>query len=92
MDELRTEEDKIIEIIKIEANNTPYEDSDFIPNQQSLYETEGFVPFYDNEVAKNIVWRRPKDIAAAPEYFTESYDSPLVIQGTYVPLSYPCFI
>lgn len=78
----KTEEDKIIDIIEMEGSNSLFEDTDFIPNRQSLYENEGFIPFYDVDYASKIVWRRPHDIASYPCYFSESFGNPYVFQGT----------
>jgi hypothetical protein len=78
----KTEEDKIIDLIEIEGSSALFEDTDFIPNRQSLYENEGFIPFYDVDYASMIIWRRPHDIASYPCYFSESFGNPYVIQGT----------
>lgn len=78
----KTEEDKIIDLIEMEGSNALFEDTDFIPNRQSLYENEGFIPFYDVDHASMIVWRRPHDIVSYPCYFSESFGNPYVIQGT----------
>ena len=76
-----TEEDKIIEILQIEGGGL-YEDMDFIPSRQSLYDIEDIVPPYDEETADHIVWRRPADFSENPEYFTESLYCPSGVQGT----------
>lgn len=78
----RTEEDRIIEYITLQGGNDLYEDTDFIPNRQSLYETDGIIEDYDLEVANLIVWRRPTDIVNFPVYFGDSFGNPSVIQGT----------
>lgn len=80
--EFQTEEDRIIELINLEGQNNLYEDTDFIPNRQSLYETEGVVEDYDLDVANLIIWRRPNEIVNFPVYFSDSYGNPSVIQGT----------
>lgn len=80
--ESRTEEDRLIEILEIEGGNQMYEDNDFIPSRQSLYEIEEMVPPYDEDVVSQIVWRRPHEFIEGAEYFTESYASPSAVQGT----------
>lgn len=80
--EFQTEEDRIIELINLEGQNNLYEDTDFIPNRQSLYETDGVVEDYDLDVSNLIVWRRPNEIVNFPVYFSDSYGYPLVVQGT----------
>jgi hypothetical protein len=78
----QTEEDRIIELLTLEGENNFFEDTDFIPNRQSLYETEGVVEDYDLDVANLIVWRRPNEIVKFPVYFSDSFGNPSVIQGT----------
>mmetsp|Transcript_15027 Transcript_15027/g.15768 ORF Transcript_15027/g.15768 Transcript_15027/m.15768 type:complete len:951 (+) Transcript_15027:19-2871(+) len=80
--EIKTEEDRIIELLTLEGENNLYEDTDFIPNRQSLYETEGVIEDYDVDVANFIVWRRPTEIVNFPVYFSDSFGNPSVIQGT----------
>ena len=82
--EFRTEEDKIIEIIIMEGKNALYEDYDFIPNKQSLYEIESLVPSYDEAYMYTMVWKRPGDLTPNPEYLTESSEYPTVVQGRYL--------
>ena len=82
--EPRTEEDKIIEIIIVEGKNALYEDYDFIPNSQSLYEVNGFVPAYDEQQNAHLMWRRPQEISNNPEYMSESAKYPIAVQGRYV--------
>jgi len=77
----RTEEDKIIEILQIEGG-TLYEDLDFIPGRQSLYDMEDFVPLYDEEIVGNIVWKRPTELYEKVDYFTVSLQCPSGVQGT----------
>ena len=81
MGDERTEEDKIIEILQIEGDSM-YEDTDFIPSRQSLYEIEEIVPEYDEDVVNQIVWRRPHEIADHVEYFIDYNRSPTCVQGT----------
>ncbi len=42
-EEIKTEEDRLIDLLILEGENSLFEDTDFIPNRQSLYETEGVV-------------------------------------------------
>jgi hypothetical protein len=79
--DVRTEEDKIIEILQIEGG-TLYEDLDFIPGRQSLYDMEDFVPLYDEEIVGNIVWKRPTELYEKVDYFTVSLQCPSGVQGT----------
>lgn len=51
MDEHRTEEDKIIEAIVIEGKERMYEDGDFLPIRQSLYNIHTITPEYDDTVS-----------------------------------------
>mmetsp|Transcript_31078 Transcript_31078/g.31618 ORF Transcript_31078/g.31618 Transcript_31078/m.31618 type:complete len:912 (+) Transcript_31078:48-2783(+) len=81
MGDIRTEEDKIIEILQIEGGSL-YEDMDFIPGRQSLYDMEDFVPLYDEEIVNNITWKRPNEFCERVEYFTESLQCPAGVQGT----------
>lgn len=78
----RTEEDQIIELLGMEGSGNMFEDTDFIPNRQSLYDNEGFIPYYDTDVTNFIVWKRPHEFCSYPCYFHESFDVPSVIQGT----------
>lgn len=77
-----TEEDQIIELLGMEGSGALFEDTDFIPNRQSLYDNEGFIPYYDTDVTNFIVWKRPNEICNFPCYFHESFDIPSVTQGT----------
>lgn len=77
----RTEEDKIIEILQIEGGNF-YDDMDFIPGRQSLYDVEDIIPQYDEEIVDHIVWKRPNEFCENPEYFTESLYCPSGVQGS----------
>jgi hypothetical protein len=78
----QTEEDQIIELLSMEGSGNLFEDTDFIPNRQSLYDNEGFIPYYDTDVTNFIVWKRPHDICNFPCYFHETFDIPNIIQGT----------
>ena len=80
--EQRTEEDQIIELLGMEGSGALFEDTDFIPNRQSLYDNEGFIPYYDTDVTNFIVWKRPHEFCNFPCYFHDSFDVPSVIQGT----------
>jgi hypothetical protein len=71
---VRTDEDRIIEMMIIEngqlgANNKKYEDGDFLPVRQSLYNVETIVPAYDEEIFTQIVWIRPNSMHHTPVYF-----------------------
>lgn len=54
MDDYRTDEDRIIESLVVEGKDALYEDIDFLPLRQSLYNVENVVPDYDDEVSQNI--------------------------------------
>jgi hypothetical protein len=54
-DNVRSEEDKIIESIVVEGANNFFDDNDFLPIRQSLYNVENIVPIYDDEVSQNIM-------------------------------------
>lgn len=53
--EERTEEDHIIETLIVNGNKKLYEDLDFLPTRQSLYNTEKYIPEYDDDVAQRIM-------------------------------------
>lgn len=78
----RSEEDQIIELLSIEGSGNLFEDTDFIPNRQSLYDNEGFIPYYDTEVTNFITWKRPHEFCNFPCYFHETFDVPSIVQGT----------
>ena len=69
--EERSEEDNIIEIIKIEGHLRMYEDADFPPISASLYEEETLPPDYDNETIVN--WQRPQDTSKDVCYFSDQF-------------------
>ena len=54
MEDDRTDEDRIIESIILEGNQGLFEDVDFLPSRQSLYNVENVVPEYDDEVSQKI--------------------------------------
>ena len=81
-EEPRTDEDKIIEILRIEGMVRQYEDLDFLPVRQSLYEEEDVMGVYDEEIAPAMAWCRPTEIDAYSQYFSEDLELPRVIQGT----------
>lgn len=68
----RSEEDKIIESLILEGNRRIYDDNDFLPIRQSLYNVENIVPMYDDEISPNIIWCRPQLIDDDPVYFNGS--------------------
>jgi len=78
----RNDEDRIIEILKIEGNLRLYEDLDFLPVRQSLYEIEDIAPSYDEELCHQISWLRPLDISKTPEYFFNTFVEPRVKLGS----------
>lgn len=53
-EEDRTEEDRIIDNMIIDGIDKLYEDLDFIPARQSLYNSEKMIPEYDDEVFQQI--------------------------------------
>ena len=65
---VRTEEDRIIEVLVIEGQNRQYEDCDFMPVKQSLYLSENMIPNYDLDVPY-LVWCRPGQMYSEPDYF-----------------------
>lgn len=66
----RTEEDKIIETIVLEGKSRMYEDLDFLPIRQSLYNVQTIIPDYDLENSQYSLWCRPKALSSSPDYFT----------------------
>ena len=54
MNDDRTDEDRIIEALVVEGKQALYEDVDFLPLRQSLYNVENVVPEYDDEISQNI--------------------------------------
>lgn len=71
----RTDEDRIIEMMIIEhgqsgAQSKKFEDTDFLPVRQSLYNVETNVPSYDENIFTQIVWIRPNSMYPNPEYFS----------------------
>jgi hypothetical protein len=57
MAEMRTDEDRIIETLVIDGKNmvTTYDDVDFLPVRQSLYNVQTVTPEYDDEISPQIV-------------------------------------
>ncbi len=53
-EELRNDEDRIIENLLLEGHNRLYDDLDFLPTRQSLYLSEKQIPEYDDEVFQHI--------------------------------------
>jgi len=47
----RSEEDKIIETLILEGLRRFFDDADFLPIRQSLYNIENVVPLYDDETS-----------------------------------------
>ncbi len=54
MEDERTDEDRIIEALVVEGKQALYEDIDFLPLRQSLYNVENVVPEYDDEISPSI--------------------------------------
>ena len=54
MEDERTDEDRIIENLVLEGKQALYEDIDFLPSRQSLYNDEGLIPDYDDELFQKI--------------------------------------
>eukprot|EP00605_Chrysophyceae_sp_TOSAG23-4_P001308 GSChrysophyteH1.ASY1.ANO1.1422.1 assembled CDS len=81
--DVRTDEDRIQEVLIIEGQNRQYEDTDFLGVKQSLYADEASLPAYDQGISY-IVWCRPTQIYKSPSYFSElAPDYPYcVTQGT----------
>lgn len=71
IEEERSDEDRIIEVLIIEGQNRQYEDTDFMPVKPSLYLSEKHVPDYDIDIPY-VVWCRPSQIYEAPSYFTST--------------------
>jgi len=80
--EARNDEDRIIEILRIEGMLRLYEDLDFLPVRQSLYEIEDIAPNYDEIICHTIAWLRPHDISKTPEYFFNGFEEPRVVMGS----------
>eukprot|EP01035_Chromulina_nebulosa_P020461 gene20461-26549_t len=75
-----SEEDKIIESLILEGLRRSYDDSDFLPIRQSLYNIENVIPMYDDEISASITWCRPQGISDYPVYFNTT-NRIAVIQG-----------
>jgi hypothetical protein len=50
----RTDEDRIIENLILEGKQALYEDVDFLPSRQSLYNVDNVIPDYDDELFQKI--------------------------------------
>jgi hypothetical protein len=81
--DVRTDEDRIQEVLIIEGQGRLYEDTDFLGVKQSLYHDDTAPPVYDEDVPY-IVWCRPNQIYKNPCYFSDSVpDYPYCcVQGT----------
>jgi hypothetical protein len=53
--ESQTDEEKIITTLMIEGSRSLYDDSDFLPIRQSLYNYESIVPLYDDDIGASIM-------------------------------------
>jgi hypothetical protein len=69
----------VIEIIQIEGGLRQYEDADFLPIKQSLYDHEDLLPSYDEE--SMISWHRPNELTKMPGYFSADFTYPRVNVG-----------
>eukprot|EP01038_Epipyxis_sp_PR26KG_P006934 gene6934-9488_t len=78
----QTDEDRIIENILIEGTGDLFEDIDFLPSRQSLYNNETVIPEYDDEIFQRIEWCRPHAIFDKPSYFNPTYKQLSVHQGS----------
>ena len=67
-EEDRTEEDRIIDNMVIDGIDKLYEDLDFIPARQSLYNSEKMIPEYDDEVFQQIRYRLPPRRGSLPHH------------------------
>ena len=81
-DDVRTDEDIIIETLIIENERRLYEDVDFLPIRQSLYLIESIPPAYDQNVCDYISWCRPHEISGSCCYFGPDFVVPEVGQGS----------
>lgn len=54
MEEEKSDEDRIIEALVLEGRDGLYEDIDFLPLRQSLYNSENIIPEYDDEIGQHI--------------------------------------
>lgn len=68
----RTDEDRVIEQLVIEGTSRLYEDSDFMPIRQSLYNVKTVIPDYDLDYAQSIIWCRPYALTDKACYFSEN--------------------
>ena len=78
----RSEEDKIIEVMVIEGLDKQYEDADFVPSRSSLYENIEVIPYYDEKISSQVIWKRPGEMSVHAEYFSGDERFPLTMQGT----------
>lgn len=81
-EEVRTDEDVIIETLIIENERRLYEDIDFLPVRQSLYTIESIPPSYDQYVCDYISWCRPHEISGYACYFNNDFLVPQIAQGS----------
>ncbi len=54
LEEIRNEEDRIIENIVLDGQKALYDDLDFLPARQSLYNSEKSIAEYDDEIFQHI--------------------------------------
>eukprot|EP01031_Cornospumella_fuschlensis_P030520 gene30520-36883_t len=80
----RSDEERIIENMLIDGHSALYEDLDFLPTRQSLYNSEKMIPEYDDENFQRIQWARPKDISEEACYF-DPYSKQLGVEQGSLP-------
>eukprot|EP00981_Chlorochromonas_danica_P009924 scaffold2913_cov181-Ochromonas_danica.AAC.18 len=83
-EEFRNDEERIIENMVLDGRTDLYEDLDFLPTRQSLYNSEKLIPEYDDEIFQRVVWCRPKDISESSAYF-DPYSHMLSVQQGSLP-------
>lgn len=81
-EDVRTDEDIIIETLIIENEQRMYEDIDFLPIRQSLYTIESIPPSYDQDICDFITWCRPHELSVNCAYFDPDFVAPKVLLGT----------
>ena len=67
----RSDEEKIIESLILEGKSRLYEDNDFMPIRQSLYNVKTVIPEYDLEYIHKHTWCRPYTLSDKPCFFSD---------------------
>lgn len=75
------EEDEVIARLEAAGDEKKFCDYEFIPHPRSLYTNEHFVPSYDQSVHNEVVWCRPLELFADPQYFKTASYTPKVNNG-----------